>query len=86
MQQDLAPLFRLKILNAIYRKDKLNVLDWPGNSAELNPFENFWSKTKSPLPKWDSTTTTMLILAMVALISKVEQITTCTRPKHHQVE
>jgi len=34
-------------MNMIFRKRKLNVLDWPWNYPDLKPIENLWSITKS---------------------------------------
>jgi len=38
--QDLAPCLSSKKVKRIFRKHKLNVLDWPGNSPDLSPTEN----------------------------------------------
>jgi len=33
----------------IYGKNNIKVLDWPGNSPNLNPIKSLWSTIKSRL-------------------------------------
>jgi transposase len=47
--QDGAPCHTAKIVTAFLAKKKLKVLDWPGNSPDLNPIENAWSYMKDKL-------------------------------------
>lgn len=44
--QDGAPCHRSKIVNEFLKQKKIKTLDWPGNSADLNPIENLWSSLK----------------------------------------
>jgi len=48
-----------------FQEAKLNVIDWPGNSLDLNPVENLWSVRKSRLQKFDCTTLTKPIEAII---------------------
>ena len=48
-----------------FQEAKLNVIDWPGNSPDLNPIENLWSVRKSRLQKFDCTTMAKLIEAII---------------------
>jgi len=48
-----------------FQEAKLNVIDWPGNSPYLNPIEKLWSIRKSRLQKFDCTTMTNLIEAII---------------------
>ena len=38
--QDGAPCHRAKIVTQFLKTQKINILDWPGNSPNLNPIEN----------------------------------------------
>ena len=60
-QQDLAPCRTSKVLQSFFKKSKLHVLDWPGNSPELNPIENLWAIVKKRLEKCDCSTITKLV-------------------------
>lgn len=49
--QDGAPCHKSKLVMASLNKlkDKFQVMDWPGNSPDLNPIENCWSHMKRKL-------------------------------------
>ena len=46
-------------------KNNVKVLDWPGNSPDLNPIENLWAICKKRLRQFDCTTKTKLIEAVI---------------------
>ena len=48
-----------------FQQARLNVVDWPGTSTVFNPVENLWSIRKSRLQKFDCTTMTKLIDAII---------------------
>ena len=52
-------------MKKVFNEAAINVLDWPGNSPNLNPIENLWSILKSCLQKLDSTTKTKLTEAVI---------------------
>ena len=53
---------------------KITVLDWPGNSPDLNPIENLWSIVKNRLRKMDCTTKIKLIEAVIHVRFHDEEI------------
>ena len=73
-QQDLAPCHMSKVVTNFFKRNKIKVLDWPGNSPDLNPIENLWSIIKCRLRKMDCTTKTKLIEATMQLWYHDEQI------------
>jgi transposase len=56
--QDGAPCHRSKKVMEVLKKEKFSILDWPGNSPDLNPIENCWSHMKRKL-KEDHTITSV---------------------------
>ena len=53
---------------------KIKVLDWPGNSPDLNPIENLWSIVKNRLRKLDWTTKSKLIQFVIHVWFRDEEI------------
>jgi len=47
--------------------NNIAVLKWPGNSPDLNPIENLWAIIKKERQKYDCTTTTKLIGAIISI-------------------
>ena len=43
---DGAPCHRSKIVKQFCTENHVKILDWPGNSSDLNPIENLWTKMK----------------------------------------
>ena len=41
-QQDNAPCHTSKAMQAFFKRSKINALEWPGNSPDINPIENLW--------------------------------------------
>lgn len=66
--QDGAPCHKSKRSMAVLKRmeDKFKVMDWPGNSPDLNPIENLWSIMKAKL-KRDHTITSVEALKKALL-------------------
>ena len=64
-QQDGAPCHKSKMMMAWFKKQGITLLDWPGQSPDMNPIENLWTAFKRILyqkfkpprtwPSWSST-------------------------------
>ena len=48
-QQDGAPCHTSKMMKSWFQDSKIELLDWPGNSPDLNPIENVWAIMKRRL-------------------------------------
>ena len=48
-QQDRAPCHVPKAAKQWFSQQKIELLDWPGNSLDLNPIENLWCIVKTKL-------------------------------------
>jgi transposase len=48
-QQDNAPCHTSKSTMAWFKKKRIRVLEWPGNSPDLNPIENLWQLVKNKI-------------------------------------
>lgn len=47
--QDGAPCHKSKKVMDFFKENKIEVIDWPGNSPDLNPIENVWAHMKNKL-------------------------------------
>ncbi|GIY71705.1 transposable element Tc1 transposase [Caerostris extrusa] len=73
IQQDLVPC-HTSTLTTKFLKTKLTVLDWPGNSPDINPIENLWSILKRRACKMDCSTKIKMIENVVKVWFRDEDI------------
>ena len=66
-EQDLAPYHTSKKMQTFFAKTGINLLDWPGNSPDLNPIKNLWAIIKRKLSKYDCSTKTSLIETIIRI-------------------
>ena len=66
-QQDFAPCHKSKVVLNFFKKNKLAMLNWPGNFPDLNPIENLWSIIKTRLGETDCATKKKLIKAIIKI-------------------
>ena len=64
-QQDLAPCHTSKNMHTFFEEKDITILDWPGNSPDLNPIENLWAIIKRRIEKTDCSTVQKLISAII---------------------
>jgi transposase len=52
-QHDLVPCHNSKAVKKFNQENKISMLNWPVNSADMNPIENLWRILKGHLGKMD---------------------------------
>jgi transposase len=50
---------------AFLKEAKIPVMDWPGNSPDLNPIENLWAIMKAKLKKNKNITSLPLLIRAI---------------------
>jgi transposase len=63
--QDGAPCHKSKKVMAFLEQQKSAVMDWPGNSLDLNPIENLWLILKGKLKKKDNISSLSLLIRAI---------------------
>lgn len=66
MQQDGAPCHKAKKCLTWFKDNKVQLLDWPGNSPDLNPIENLWARLKRVVASKRSSNKRDLIAAVIS--------------------
>jgi DNA-directed RNA polymerase subunit F len=50
-QQDNAPIHTARFSKAFFDQKKMQIIEWPANSPDLNPIENIWGMMKMEIAK-----------------------------------
>ena len=64
-QHDLAPCHTSKSVRKFASDNNLTILDWPGNSPDMNPIENLWGIVKKRVAKMDCSTKQKVITNVI---------------------
>lgn len=62
---DGAPCHKAKVIGKFLQDNNVEVLDWPGNSPDMNPIENIWEFMKIEISKVAPTTKNALTEALI---------------------
>lgn len=62
---DGAPCHKAKSITAYLRQKKIKVLDWPGNSPDMNAIENGWELLKREIAKKNITNKRLLLETLI---------------------
>ena len=73
--QDGAPCHTAKIIKNFLETQNVTLLDWPGNSPDLNPLENLWGILKRKIATDTVTTKQQLIVKVIDVWNRDPDIT-----------
>jgi transposase len=73
-QQDNAPCHTSKIVKTWMGQNGVNLLDWPGNSPDMNPIESLWAILKDEIHLVPISTKTELIQRLIYVWFHSEKI------------
>ena len=67
LMQDDAPCHHSKIVTQFLKSKKIPIVDWPGNSPDLNPIKNLWTVLNDKVSEKKTTKTKELEEAIEAV-------------------
>lgn len=71
--EDNAPCHKAKLVKQFVEAKKIQILDWPPNSPDLNPIENLWNELKKRVEKYKPKTREELKSAIIKSWAEIEQ-------------
>ena len=72
--QDGVPCHQSNVATEFLKKNKISVLEWPGNSLNLNPIENLWTIMKDKVAfKHQSTAKNMRQAVQEVWVTQITQ-------------
>ena len=71
---DSTPCHKAKKVTKFLQEHQVRVLDWPGNSPDLNPIENLWELMKREISKENITNKTQLIEHLIQVWHRSQKI------------
>lgn len=77
--QDKAPCHMARQCMGLLRSSNFRILDWPGNSPDLNPIENVWGILKQRIRKQSINTKQEMISLIINLWYRDVEIQQCIR-------
>jgi transposase len=77
--QDNAPSHTATIVKSFLAESNFRVLDWPGNSPDINPIENLWAIVKSRLALIDIKNKEELITNILNIWNNDKDIKKCMK-------
>jgi len=78
-QQDGAPCHKAKIVHQWLRSEHIDLLDWPGQSPDLNPIENAWMIIKRGVSSAEQRSLNHLKEIIVAVLQEKFTVAECDK-------
>ena len=75
LQQDLAPCHTAKVCKEFLRLNRVRLLEWPGNSSDLNVIENLWFILKQKINKHEVKTLQDIIKQCLDILIRTNEMT-----------
>ena len=80
--QDKAPCHTAKVVKKFFIDNNINIIDWPGNSPDINPIENLWASLKRQLQNENTSSVPHVIESLKKIWIKETTHETCLALAH----